>query len=532
MQSSHSRYAARWLRPGPVAWAVMICVAVALIASNSISDYASGLVHGGQSAHDVVLPSFHAPAPPKAVCGTQQELSGPAAPPAGAVTVPAGDDSQVNFGTPGTTYWFAPGEHMLGPGVYTQIVPGDGATFVGAPGAVLDGKHVNAYAFSGYATHVTISFLTIQNFGTWGGNPNQGVVNHDSASYWTIDHATVRENAGAGVMLGSHNKLLSSCLADNQQYGFNAYSPNPSGTTDITIQHNEIAGNDTYNWEVHSPGCGCTGGGKFWEVNGAVVTDNLVTGNHSVGLWADTNNRGFEIADNYISDNFSNGIIYEISYNAEISGNTFVKNGIGSGPAAQQFPTGAIYVSESGGDKRVPSKYSGKLEITNNTFINNWSGVILWENANRFCNSPTNTSSGYCTLADPGVATLKSCDSANIQKQPYIDDCRWKTQNVSVAHNVFDFDAAAVSRLCSAATGCGYQGVFSEYGTYPTWSPYKNTIVEQSITFDQDNQFSDNMYNGPWQFMVHQQGTVVSWKAWTSAPYQQDSGSKASSATK
>jgi hypothetical protein len=333
-------------------------------------------------------------------------------------------------------------------------------------------------------------------------------------------------------MLGSHNKLLSSCLADNQQYGFNAYSPNPTGTTDITIQHNEIAGNDTYNWEVHSPGCGCTGGGKFWEVNGAVVTDNLVTGNHSVGLWADTNNRGFEIADNYISDNFSNGIIYEISYNAEISGNTFVKNGIGSGPAAQQFPTGAIYVSESGGDKRVPSKYSGKLEITNNTFINNWSGVILWENANRFCNSPTNTSSGYCTLADPGVVTLKSCDSANIQKQPYIDDCRWKTQNVSVAHNVFDFDAAAVSRLCSAATGCGYQGVFSEYGTYPAWSPYKNTIVEQSITFDQDNQFSDNTYNGPWQFMVHQQGTVVSWKAWTSAPYQQDSGSKASSGTK
>jgi hypothetical protein len=32
--------------------------------------------------------------------------------------------------------------------------------------------------------------------------------------------------------------------------------------------------------------------------------------------------------------------------------------------------------------------------------------------------------------------------------------------------------------------------------------------------------------------MVHQQGTVVSWKAWTSAPYQQDSGSKASSVTK
>jgi len=102
---------------------------------------------------------------------------------------------------------------------------------------------------------------------------------------------------------------------------------------------------------------------------------------------------------------------------------------------------------------------------------------------------------------------------------------------VSVDHNVFDFNAAAVSRSCSAATGCGFQGVFSEYGTFPKWSPYQNTLVEQAITYDQDNHFFANTYNGPWQFMVHQQGTVVSWKAWTSAPYRQDAGSKASATT-
>jgi len=532
MQSAHRRYANRWLRPWPVAWAVMICVAVALIFSNSLSQFASGVVHGGQQTRDVVLPSFRAPAPPKAVCGDKQALNGPAAPPADAVTVPAGDDSQVKFGQPGATYWFAPGEHVLGPGTYTQIVPGKGATFIGAPGAVLDGKHLNAYAFSGYATHVTISFLTIQNFGIWGGNQNQGVVNHESTPYWTIDHTTVRDNAGAGVMLGSHDNLSYNCLADNQQYGFNAYSPDPNGITGLTIEHNQISGNDTYNWEAHQQGCGCTGGGKFWDVNGAVVTDNWVSGNRSVGLWADTNNRGFEIADNYISGNYSNGLIYEISYNAQISGNTFVKNGIGSGPTNPQFPAGAIYVSESGGDDKVPGKYSGSLTITHNTFVNNWSGVILWENANRFCNSAANTSGGYCTLADPGTVTLESCNAANIDKQPYIDDCRWKTQNVSVDHNVFDFNAAAVSRSCSAATGCGFQGVFSEYGTFPKWSPYQNTLVEQAITYNQDNHFFANTYNGPWQFMVHQQGTVVSWKAWTSAPYRQDAGSKASATTK
>ena len=65
--------------------------------------------------------------------------------------------------------------------------------------------------------------------------------------------------------------------------------------------------------------------------------------------------------------------------------------------------------------------------------------------SNRFCNSPANTSSGYCTLVDPSQVTLKSCNSSNIEKQPYYDDCRWKTQNVSVDHNVFDFVPASVS---------------------------------------------------------------------------------------
>ncbi len=514
----------RWLRPWPVAWAVMIAVAAVLIGSNSISRFASLAVHGREPQHTVALPSFPVGAPPKAVCGDSRLLSGPSSPPAGAVTVPAGDDSKFNFGQPQTTYWFAPGPHLLGQSRYAQIAPGNGATFIGAPGAVLDGKQLNAYAFGGTAAHVTISFLTIQNFGKWGDNENQGVVNHNSAPYWTIDHTTVRDNAGAGVMVGSHNTLSHDCLTDNQQYGFNAYAPTGQ-IISITVSDSEISGNDTYDWEARQQGCGCTGGGKFWEVDGADVTGNWVTGNHSVGLWADTNNRGFKITGNYISDNYANGLVYEISYNAEISHNTFVKNGIGNGPQNASFPTGAIYISESGGDARVPGPYSGKLQITNNTFINNWSGVILWENANRFCNSPANTSGGSCTLVNPGQVTLDSCAAATIGTAPYTEDCRWKTQNVTVAHNVFDFAAPEVSSLCSPATGCGFQGIFSEFGTYPAWSPYKGTAVEQSVTFDQDNHFSDNTYNGPWQFMIHQLGNVVSYKAWALKPYLQDAGS-------
>lgn len=527
------RQASRFhLRKWRLAWAALLCAAGIVIGSNTLSQFASSLVHGvHQSPAMVTAPSDrssyrnHQPSsPPTRVCDDRSVLSGESSPPAHAIVVPAGDDSGVNFGLARATYWFTSGEHRLGPGMYTQIIPGDGATFTGAPGAVLDGAHANDYAFSGDATHVTIRYLTVENFGGWGDNQNQGVVNHNSAPYWTIDHVTIRNNAGAGVMLGSHDTLDHDCLADNQQYGFNAYTA--SGVSGLVITHSEISGNDTYNWESHDSGCGCTGGGKFWDTDGAVITDNYIHGNHGAGLWADTDNRGFEVSGNYISGNYSYGFIYEISYNADITWNTFARNGLGEGPRNPGFPASAIYISESGGDSRVPGPSSGHLTISHNTFSDNWSGVILWENSDRFCGSPANTSTGYCTLVNPAQSTLRSCGSADdVEKTPYYDDCRWKTRNVSVDHNVFDFAPTAVGASCQPTTGCGFQGLFSEYGTYPSWSPYHGTTVERHITLGQNNHFSDNVYNGPWQFMVMQQGTIVNWQVWNGGPYRQDHGS-------
>jgi hypothetical protein len=49
--------------------------------------------------------------------------------------------------------------------------------------------------------------------------------------------------------------------------------------------------------------------------------------------------------------------------------------------------------------------------------------------------------------------------------------------------------------------------------------------VADAITSDQDNVFVDNQYQGPWQFMVHDQGVVVDATTWQAAPYQQDVGS-------
>ena len=152
---------------------------------------------------------------------------------------------------------------------------------------------------------------------------------------------------------------------------------------------------------------------------------------------------------------------------------------------------------------------------------------MAWENADRFSGSPANSSTGVTTLVNTKVATLAACGTATlIVKAPYFDDCRWKTQNVQVRPQHVQPDARATSRRTARrANGCGYNGVFSNYGTYPSWSPYQDEIVEDHITFNQNNVWSANTYNGPWNFMIHAAGNTVSWSTWRSSTYGQDAGS-------
>ena len=464
------------------------------------------------------------------MCGNPAILGqGPATAPAGAVVIPAGNDSGTVLAhnwtmKPDTTYWFAPGTHTLGAGQFAQIIPANGDVFTGAPGAILDGRHQNLFAFTESAHDVTISYLTIQNFGRPGDSGGQGVVNHDMGAQWHISHVTVQDSAGAGVMLGTGNVLSYSCLKGNGEYGLQGEGETLD-PVNIIVDHNEIVGNNTDNWEARQPGCGCDGGGKFWGVDGATITDNYVHDNHGPGLWGDTDNRGFDVEGNYLANNEGEGLIWEISYNLRLADNNFVRNALQDGPHLGGFPDGAVYISESGADSQVPGRYGNTLAITGNIFNDNWSGVVLWENADRFCGSPDNTSSSNCTLVNQKKVTLHSCNAGNIDKRPYYNECRWKTQNVLVSGNTFTFKPSDIGPDCTAAKFCGFNGIFSQYGTQPNWSPYHGTVVEDHITFDQDNHFRSNTYNGPWRFVIHEQGNVVNWAQWRAAPYGQDAGS-------
>lgn len=488
--------------------------------------------------------------PPVTVCGNTGLLDGPSAAPAGAVTVPAGDNSTLfKYQLPAnTTYYFAAGTHTLGSGKYSGIQANGNDTFIGAPGAILSGLGSGAgyvendFAIGGSSaiTGVTIEDLTIQDFNPPG---SQGAVNPNSSDHWTIENDTIQDNLpGSAIMVGSNNTIEDNCLTQNGQYAFNAYQspsdPESSAVTggpqDITLSDNEISYNDTCNFETATnfpitppsgcagggerDGCGCSGGGKFWHDQNVTVEDNYVHNNYNVGLWADTDNDGFDIQGNYFSANYAAAIQYEVSYNALIKNNTFVDNAWGDGAVTPSFPVPAIYVSESGGSSQVPNSFGySTLDIEANTFTNNWGGVVLWENANRFCGDGFDAA---CTLVDPAVATMSSCPSglANPSKNQaadspdYFDMCRWKVQNTTVSDNVFNFNPSAIGAACTLANKCGFNGLFSEYGST---TPYTAWVVPLDISDHQSNFFQDNIYTGPWNFDGFVLGEVVSWSQWT-----------------
>ena len=206
---------------------------------------------------------------------------------------------------------------------------------------------------------------------------------------------------------------------------------------------------------------------------------------------------------------------YEISYNFSITANTFIDNAWGAGADNEGFPEGAIYISESGGDSRVPGPYSGTALINGNDFTDNWGGVILWEDSNRYC------SDGYddvCTLVDPSVFTQASC-AANLSKATpsnnpdYFDACRWKTQNVTVSDNSFTFTRADIRGCKLSANSCGQNALFSTYGST---APYQAWVVPVRISDNQHNIFTDNTYRGPWSFLGFSQGDNVGWAHWKS----------------
>jgi hypothetical protein len=396
----------------------------------------------------------------------------------------------------------------LGAGTYainSPIDPQDGDTFIGAPGAVIDGSNSQpvAFGFNDHAKNVTLEYLTIQHFT---GPQNNGIVNQGQGDNWTIQYNTIQNNpatmGGAdGVMLGNGNVVRYNCFTGNGQTGISADNANG-----FTVDHNEVAMN-AVGYEAKY-NCGCSGGMKFFASTHGTITNNWIHDNGSVGLWVDTNNSFYLIDGNVIENSESEAIMYEISYNAVIRNNFIRGNGILGNAGTADFPEPAIYVSESGGYDAGAAvvmggvDVNGTLLITTNTFLDNADGVVLYQNATRCCGSKDGCS---------------SCGTTPLYMEVDSDgNLRWNTQNVTVSNNTFTYDA---SGKCVADASknqyCTVQAMFST-----------TMAIDQNIAFHQNNVFKDNDYTGPWMFLTPDQGSaLITPSAWQGSPFSQDMGS-------
>ncbi len=303
-------------------------------------------------------------------------------------------------------------------------------------------------ASSNSAADDTYEYLTIENYTSTesasvmgninGGGPSDGdTYNYDTIGpneYGRVGNdsppATGESNGGGyAINMGNYTTIEHSCLTRNAQGAFN-----DGGINDI-LADNEISWNGLGIYpDSGGPGgspraCGCSGGGKLFQTVNAEVVNNYVHNNYNVGIWFDFNNTGTLISHNYIASNWAAGITVEGSFNADISDNTLVGNGWASdGPwpagiggrscyggancangagliaGAGGFPFGAIYLPNSGGNAnlstisvpstvavpgcssncRITSRYKGEFLVEGNVLANNFGGVVVYTDTDRY----------------------------------------------------------------------------------------------------------------------------------------------------
>jgi hypothetical protein len=397
--------------------------------------------------------------------------------PAGNNTVPAATERYL---VPNVVFYFEPGMHYLEAGMYTSpysayvggytnrlgkaIINGvDGGT----NGTGRGGAYLNV-AVGGEILHdQTWEYLTIENYSSAeDSNAVMGeAANNDVYKYLTIgpnEYGGLGDtgvppkkgeasDGGYALDLASNDTVEHDCITHNAQGGFNGQGIN------INISDDEISWNGLGIYPDCAGGSGCnpdsdgnSGGGKLFYSLNATLVHNFVHDNYGPGIWMDTDDAGTDISENYISSNYSTAIIYEASYNANISDNTLTGNGwpsdgewpagIGGKPCTSNgvscssgggaligfgggFPYSDIYIPNSGGNSNlnvvhipdsipVPgcasncilrTRYSGHIWVVGNVLENDFGGIMAYTDDNRYPGSLNNDSSCWMPLGPLGI---------------------------------------------------------------------------------------------------------------------------------
>ncbi len=170
-------------------------------------------------------------------------------------------------------------------------------------------------AFSGPAANVTITGLTVEKYAVPA--QNGAIGDQSPGPHWEVSQCLVRWNHGAGIMVADGSVVRDNRVIQNGQLGIACHGKG------VLIDGNEIASNNYASfdagWEA--------GGTKFSRTDGLKVTKNNVHDNLGPGLWTDIDNKDTVYDGNTVLNNGGEGIKHEISFAAQVHGNTVSGNG-------------------------------------------------------------------------------------------------------------------------------------------------------------------------------------------------------------
>ena len=261
----------------------------------------------------------------------------------------------VDAHPPGTSFAIAAGVHRR------QVVrPKDGMSFIGEPGAVLDGEDAAPQAFDAYRTkNVTVRGLRITRYRP--PNLNAAIEGADSTG-WVVEENEIDHNSNGalrtyGIRIGSSWIVRGNRIHHNGWVGIEGYNE-----TDTLIERNEVYANPPapFNDTV-----GEAANMKLFGCGRIVIRDNHVHDGPFYGIWLDRSQPDMVIDGNRVINHGEAGIWYEASYEGVIRNNHVESAGNRSSYIRGWLRGGGIQVTNS-----------PNVSVIGNTVVDSLNGII------------------------------------------------------------------------------------------------------------------------------------------------------------
>lgn len=268
-----------------------------------------------------------------------------------------GDDIQqvVNGSPPGTTFIIRGGIHRR-----QSIRPKDNMSFVGEPGAVLDGEGATPQAIVAHgARNVTVRGVRITNYVP----PNLGgAVDGVDSHGWIVENNEIDHNSNGsartyGLFVGSGWRVSNNRIHHNGWQGITGWN-----CVDTVIEGNDVYANPPAPFD--DP-VGDTANIKLYGCGRITIRNNEIHDGPKKGIWVDRSQPDITIEGNRVVNHGDAGIWYEVSYRGSIRGNYVENAGYLSRYSSGWLRGGGIQITNS-----------PDVSVLENMVVNSLNGII------------------------------------------------------------------------------------------------------------------------------------------------------------